>query len=465
MNIGKYTVLGELGKGGTGVVYRAIDPILEREVAIKKQTVGGRQQNEAIQRFLREARLIAKLDHRNIVTVFELGQEIDGVYIVMELLRGEDLCERLRSGRHLSLEQKIRILVEVGRGLAHAHRRGVVHRDVKPRNVFLTDDGEVKLLDFGLAHISHSTLTMTGQVMGTPHYMSPDQIQGKRPDPRSDIFSLGSLFYELLAGKKPFVASTVPEVFDRILGAEPEPIRGLTPAVAEPLSRILSTMMKKEMEERYSTVDEMLFDLTRFERSLEGQKSGLRREVETGARKLRTLLASDPAAPRQENASTARLLATVDRLDLSFMALLGLRDGIDIELWRLERNLKSAPADARRGDFRKAEAIYQEARTRFASGDVASCLVRVSEALRTCPEHRGAGELAEKVRLSVVERASFVENEAEVDLAVLVAAFLAFDRGGPPEASAREASVDHERTLSLLIELPESERPGSEPKN
>src|SRR3990172_1944437 len=130
-NIGKYTVLGELGKGGTGVVYRAIGPMLQREVAIKKQTVDGVQKGESIQRFFREARLIANLEHRNIVTVFDLGQDRDGVYIVMELLRGEDLCERLRSRRHLSLEQKVRILMEVGRGLAHAHRRGVIHRDVK----------------------------------------------------------------------------------------------------------------------------------------------------------------------------------------------------------------------------------------------------------------------------------------------------------------------------------------------
>ncbi|HEY7699187.1 MAG TPA: serine/threonine-protein kinase, partial [Vicinamibacteria bacterium] len=312
-NIGKYAVLGELGKGGTGVVYRAIDPTLEREVAIKRQTVDGAEKDESIQRFLREARLIARLEHRNIVTVFELGQDRDGIYIVMELLRGEDLSETLSSRRHLSLEQKLRILIEVGRGLSHAHRRGVIHRDVKPRNVFLTEDGDVKLLDFGLAHISQSTLTVTGQVMGSPHYMSPEQVLGKRADPRSDIFSLGSLFYELLTGQKPFNASTLPEVFDRILGAEPEPLRGLEPAVEKGLSQIVSRMMRKAVEERYSTVDELLNDVSRFGRGLERQKLELRQHVEAGARKLRTLLASHPAAPPQAGASTARLLSTVER--------------------------------------------------------------------------------------------------------------------------------------------------------
>jgi serine/threonine protein kinase len=460
-NIGKYEVLGELGKGGTGVVYRAIDPILEREVAIKKQTVDGARIDESIQRFLREARLIANLKHRNIVTVFELGQEPDGVYIVMELLRGEDLSERLRSHRHLSLEQKTRILVEVGRGLAHAHRRGVVHRDVKPRNVFLTDEGEVKLLDFGLAHISQSTLTVTGQVMGSPHYMSPEQILGKRPDPRSDIFSLGSLFYELVTGQKPFVASTLPEVFDLILEAEPEPIRGLAPAVGEELSRILSKMMRKAIEERYSTVEILLHDLAGFGRSLERQKTELRHQVETGARKLRTLLAQLPPAPSGVEASTSRLLLTVERRDLSYMALVGLRDGIDIELWRLEKSGESARTGARPDDAGKAEAAYQDARARFASGDLAGCLVRVSEALRLCPEHAAAGELGEKLRQAVVERASWFEEETGADLDVLVAAFLAFDRGNS-EASPVAAGWcrDQRNTASLSEFLPEGDANG-----
>lgn len=463
-NIGKYTILGELGKGGTGVVYRAVDPMLEREVAIKKQTVDGLQKEESIQRFLREARLIANLEHRNVVTVFELGQEQDGVYIVMELLRGEDLCERLRSRRHLSLEQKVRILGEVGRGLAHAHRRGVIHRDVKPRNVFLTEDGEVKLLDFGLAHISQSTLTATGQVMGSPHYMSPEQILGKRPDPRSDIFSLGALFYELLTGEKAFHAPTLPEVFDRILGAEPEPMRDLAPTVAKELSEIVSRMMRKPIEDRYPTVDDLLHDVNRFGRHLTRQKSELRHKVEAGAEKLRTLLAQRPAAPPQAGASTARLLATVDRKDLSFMALMGLRDGIDIELWHLEKNAHSARAEAGRKDYGKADAAYEDARVRFDSGDLAACLVRVSEALRLCPEHRGAGDLGEKVREAVVERASWFEHETETNLDTLVGAFLAFDKGdskGIPGPGAPRRDQEHITSLSdfLLAEPPEPRRP------
>jgi serine/threonine protein kinase len=457
--IGKYSILCELGKGGTGVVYRAIDPVLEREVAIKKQTVEGSHKEESIQRFLREARLIAKLEHRNIVTVFELGLETDSVYIVMELLRGEDLCERLRSRRHLSLERKLRILVGVGRGLAHAHRRGVVHRDVKPRNVFLTEEGEVKLLDFGLAHISQSTLTATGQVMGSPHYMSPEQILGRKADPRSDIFSLGALFYELLTGEKPFAAPTLAEVFDRIVNAEPAPLRDLTPAVAEELSKILSNMMQKRIEDRYGSVDELLHDVMRFGRHLQRQKSDLRHEVEAKARSLRAALEQKPAETPQGGASTARLLSTVGRDDLSFMALVGLRDGIDIELWRLSRGLDPLSLGARRKDEAKAEAAYQDARARFDSGDLAACLVRVSEALRLSPDHSAAGELGEKVREAVVERASFFDSESEADLDVLVAAFLAFDKGDSPRGNTQGLSGRTRDSITSLSELLISEPP------
>jgi serine/threonine protein kinase len=422
-NIGKYAILGELGKGGTGVVYKAIDPILEREVAIKKQIVEGAEREESIQRFLREARLIANLKHRNIVTVFDLGQDRDGIYIVMELLHGEDLSETLRS-RRLSFEQKLRILSEVGAGLAHAHRRGVVHRDVKPRNVFLTEDGEVKLLDFGLAHIAQSTLTVTGQVMGSPHYMSPEQILGNRVDVRSDVFSLGSLFYEVLTGRKAFLAPSLPEVFDRILGSEPEPIGGLAPApVVDELSRILARMLRKRADDRYPNIDELLVELRRLERRVDREKAEIRDRIEDGTRKLKELLARRPPP---KGSTAARLLATAERDDLSFLSLMGLRDGIEIELFRMEAD--SRPPDIpNRGDH--AEAAYEDARVRFARGDLGGSLVRVSEALRARPDHRGALALSEKVREAVVERASWFENESEADLDVLVAAYLAFDRG------------------------------------
>ena len=173
--IGKYKILRQIGKGGMGVVYRALDTVLEREVALKIHTVGAEPNVEAVERFFREARVIASLKHPNIVTVFDLGQENDKVFIAMELLEGSDVTALMASGKHLSFETKLRIAESIAQGLAHAHHRGVVHRDIKPRNVFVTHAGEIKLLDFGLAHIAFSTLTEVGQIVGTPFYMSPSK--------------------------------------------------------------------------------------------------------------------------------------------------------------------------------------------------------------------------------------------------------------------------------------------------
>jgi hypothetical protein len=289
--------------------------------------------------------------------------------------------------------------------------------------------------------------------------MSPEQIVGRKPDPRSDIFSLGSLFYELLTGTKPFEAPTLPEVFDRILLAEPAPLRDLTPMVQDELSRILSKMMQKRIEDRYASVDELLHDVMRFGRNLQRQKSELRHEVEGKARNLRNALAERPAATVEEGDSTARLLSTVERDDLSFMALVGLRDGIDIELWRLQRGIEPPSLRASRMEEEKAEAAFQDALARFNSGDLAACLVRVSEALRLAPHHGGAGELSERVREAVVERASYFDNESEADLDVLVAAFLAFDKGESPRGDTRDLSGRTREIKTSLSELLLSEPP------
>ena len=205
--IGKYEVVGLLGKGGMGVVYRAHDPILEREVAIKVMLPQLAEDPEQKQRFEREARAVARLSHPNVVMVFDLGYHTDGApYIVMELLQGDDLLHIIRGRPSLRLEQKVAIVLQVLDGLGQAHKLGIVHRDIKPANVFVSDEGTAKIMDFGIARLGSAGATGSGTVVGTANYMSPEQVQGHPVDGRSDLFSVGSMLCELLSGRRPFEA-------------------------------------------------------------------------------------------------------------------------------------------------------------------------------------------------------------------------------------------------------------------
>ena len=214
--IGKYEVVKLLGRGGMGAVYRAFDPVLEREVALKVMLPEAAGDPEHKQRFEREARAVARLSHPAVVTVFDLGYHTDGSpYIVMELLRGLDLYARLKQEPALSLAEKTSIVAQVLDGLGHAHKAGIVHRDIKPANVFLTEDGSARIMDFGIAFWTSSGAT-SRTVLGTAGYMSPEQVQGERVDGRSDLFSVGSLLCELVTGRRPFDGETPMATFYRI---------------------------------------------------------------------------------------------------------------------------------------------------------------------------------------------------------------------------------------------------------
>ena len=218
--IGKYEIVKPLGRGGMGAVYQAFDPVLEREVALKvmlPETAGDPEQK---QRFEREARAVARLSHPGIVTVFDLGYHTDGSpYIVMELLKGQDLLARLRNNPPLSLGQKVSIVTQVLDGLGHAHKAGIVHRDIKPANVFLIEEGAARIMDFGIAFCTSSGAT-SRTVLGTVSYMSPEQVRGELVDGRSDLFSVGTLLHEILTGRRPFDAETPMATFYRIARGE-----------------------------------------------------------------------------------------------------------------------------------------------------------------------------------------------------------------------------------------------------
>ena len=257
--LGRYELLDRLGKGDMGIVYRARDTKLGRPVAVKLLLGDLEGDDETRERFLREARAAGELNHRNIIQIYDFGEDGGRAFIVMELLEGANLNELLKEHPDLALDTKLQIMTGVYEGLAFSHSRSIVHRDLKPANLFITKDRQVKVLDFGFARIASSKLTRTGLVLGTPDYMSPEQVRGKVVDERSDIFSLGAVFYQVLSGRKPFAAKALPEVMRKVLTDDPAP---LTHADAPPsLARVVTRALQKDPLKRYQKVKELLADL------------------------------------------------------------------------------------------------------------------------------------------------------------------------------------------------------------
>jgi predicted Ser/Thr protein kinase/tetratricopeptide (TPR) repeat protein len=269
-HIGKYRVVGTIGKGAMGEVYKARDPLLNRYVAIKTIAPALAADPDFRRRFQREAQSAAQLSHTNIVTVFDFGEEDGLTYMAMELLEGRDLKEVVRS-RDLRLGDRISVMDQICDGLAFAHSKGVVHRDLKPGNIHLQPDGRVKILDFGLARLGASDMTKTGTVMGTPHYMSPEQVRGQKADARSDVFSLGAVFYELLSHHRAFEADSVHGVLFQILEQEPEPIRKWAPEVPGALVRVVERALAKDPARRYADAGEMGRALAEARNAISGE--------------------------------------------------------------------------------------------------------------------------------------------------------------------------------------------------
>ena len=268
--IGRYQVLERVGKGGMGVLYRGFDPVLDREVAIKLMHADFSEDTEQMRpRFYREARAAAKLNHRNIVTIFEFAEESNIPYIVMEFLRGTPLGARLNSQPPLTLDDKLNVVAQLCDGLSYAHEQGVVHRDVKPDNVFLLEDGSVKLLDFGIAKLTSSTLTRQGDVLGSASYMAPEQVGGSESvDGRADIFSTGVVLYELLSGRKPFEGDSPTSVIVKILKDEPTPIETVTTGLPPEVVAAVMKALQKDPADRFQTADEMGRELQSIRKAL-----------------------------------------------------------------------------------------------------------------------------------------------------------------------------------------------------
>ena len=268
-SLGPYRVLRLLGAGGMGEVYRAHDSRLRRDVAIKVIRTAYGTDPDLLKRLEREARAISQLNHPNIVAVYDVGSEQGVEYVVMELLEGETLGTKLKNGP-LSARKALDYATQIARGLAAAHDKGIIHRDLKPENVFITSDGRVKILDFGLAHqlrgdgeLSRavSKLTAPGMVVGTVAYMSPEQARGLTVDRRSDVFSFGSVLYEMLSGKLPFEAETVLETMMAVVNSEPPDLKEFVPNLPPVLYRIVNHCLEKSPDARFQSARDLVFDL------------------------------------------------------------------------------------------------------------------------------------------------------------------------------------------------------------
>lgn len=263
--IGRYELIEEIGRGGMGQVFRARDPLIERDVAIKTIPMhldaAARREFEA--RFLREAQSAGRLSHPNIVTIYDVGETDELVYIAMEYLPGKSLREILDEYHALPLDLMLDTAVQMADGLAYAHAHGVVHRDVKPSNVIVTADrGTVKITDFSIAYLAAaSDKTRVGMMLGSPRYMSPEQVKGEALDGRSDIFSLGVVCHEMLTGNPLFDAEALPALLFRIVNSRVPPPGELRPGIPPELDRIILKCLAKDPQERYATASELAADL------------------------------------------------------------------------------------------------------------------------------------------------------------------------------------------------------------
>lgn len=275
-HIGKYRIQTILGRGAMGVVYQGRDPHIDRSVAIKvirKGAFADDELHEALQRFRREAQAAGRLLHPNIVTIYEYGEEKDTAFIAMEYVEGATLKDRLEQRIPLTLAEVADILDQLLTGLGYAHARGIVHRDVKPDNLIFGPDNTLKIMDFGVARLESSSLTMAGSVMGTPSYMAPEMFTGEAIDQRSDLFSAGVILYQLLTGAKPFAGPSMTVIMHQVVNVMPASPSQVDGRLAKPLDKVINTCLAKNPEERFQNASDFRSALQQAFTRLDGRQS------------------------------------------------------------------------------------------------------------------------------------------------------------------------------------------------
>jgi serine/threonine-protein kinase len=308
--LGRYEILSELGQGAMGVVYKAVDPLIDRTVAIKTINLNLSKDELADfeERFNREAKSAGRLNHPNIVTIYDVGRADHVAFMAMEYLEGRELKEIIASGEVLQPDRVAEIIAQVADALAFAHDHGVVHRDIKPANIMVLRNGSVKITDFGIAKMSSGSRTQIGIILGSPKYMSPEQVAGKPVDGRSDIFSLGAVLYELLTGKPTFGGedSTLTTIMYQVLNEMPASPSDVNPSIPVAFDYIVARALAKAPENRYQSARDMANDLRNFKNltatsPLASAASSGKRSAANGDATVRLNASQIPAAPSRSS--------------------------------------------------------------------------------------------------------------------------------------------------------------------
>jgi len=309
--LGRYKVISEIGQGAMGTVYKAVDPIIDRTVAIKTINLNlSRQELEEYEaRFQQEIKAAGRLNHPNIVTIYDVGKTDQVAYMAMEFLEGAELKDMIASGQIPPPDQVVDIITQVADGLWFAHQQDIVHRDVKPSNIMVMKGGIAKITDFGIARLPNSAVkTMTGLILGSPRYMSPEQVIGKTIDARSDIFSLGVVLYEALTGVAPFDGDNVNAIMYATVNTTPPPPSSHNRAVPAMLDLIVAKAMAKLLEDRYQTVKEFAEDMREVRRQMDSSRPAAALKATTAPAMSR----STTAAPAERHADTATMPLGMD---------------------------------------------------------------------------------------------------------------------------------------------------------
>ena len=451
--LGRYSIVERLGEGAMGTVYKAYDETLDRQVAIKTMGVDIQWDRELKQRFRREATSAGSLHHPNILTIHDFGEEGNITYIVMELLQGNDLRQFIRNKTPISLERKLSIMAQTADGLAHAHSNEIVHRDIKPGNIHIASDDGVKILDFGIARIPSSSLTRSGVRLGTPIYMSPEQVRDEEYDFRSDIFSTGIVFYELLTYCHPFRGKNISETLDNILSRTDLPLQHQLEGELElryagipaRLSQMVLRCLAKDPPHRFSNIGEFARGCLELQEEI---SQGSRRTVSGRGERVGTSLdlASESNGPGDENDSLGHEKLRLGQMHLregrieksleylrDALGLLGPEESIIRALSEArrridDRNQSNAPAEqpfaAEDTDLSttvamgtettdsvvqrskaRVETVLAEAEGCMAEGDSQKAIAEVREALRIDPQNsRGFKLLKEAEKLLARQR-------------------------------------------------------------